>query len=198
MIQLNIEIDDELKTFNLPENWDEVTVKDFCKLFEFEREGLTDYELTVKTIEAITGVDEDILMLMDYNDIKQIIDVLKFTTEDLEPQITDTVIIDDEEWFIDKDFDKISLGLVINFELLYEQSGGNLLKSMDKLLCLFLRKKKPNGKLEKFKPEFMERAELFSKAPISKVHHIFSFFLLGEILPQESMREYLGEQKINN
>jgi hypothetical protein len=198
MIQLNIEIDDELKTFNLPENWDEVTVKDFCKLFEFEREGLTDYELTVKTIEAITGVDEDILMLMDYNDIKQIIDVLKFTTEDLEPQITDSVIIDDEEWFIDKDFDKISLGLVINFELLYEQSGGNLLKSMDKLLCLFLRKKKPNGKLEKFKPEFMERAELFSKAPISKVHHIFSFFLLGEILSQESMREYLGEQKINN
>jgi hypothetical protein len=196
MVQLNIEIDDEIKEFNLPQSWDKVTVKEFCKLFEFERGGLTDYEITVKTIEAITGVDEELLMMMSYGEVGQIIDVLKFTTEDLVPEITDSVIIEGEEYFIDKDFDNFPLGLIINFEVLLESSGNNLLKVMDKLLCLFLRKKKPNGKLEKFKSEFMERSELFSKAPISKVHHIFSFFLLGGISSEENMREYLGE-KIN-
>ena len=74
------------------------------------------------------------------------------------------------------------MGEVISLELIMKEADGNLFKMMDKLLCIFLRKKKNNGKLETFKPEMMSRAELFKKAPISKVYNVFSFFLIGGIL----------------
>ena len=50
---------------------------------------------------------------------------------------------------------------------------------MDKLLCIFLRKKKENGNLEAFKSEFMERRWGFRDIKISKVFNVFNFFLNG-------------------
>jgi hypothetical protein len=51
---------------------------------------------------------------------------------------------------------------------------------MAKLLCIFLRKKKENGKLESFKNSFMEREELFENVMISDVNNLFLFFLDGK------------------
>ena len=70
------------------------------------------------------------------------------------------------------------MGEVISIETLIG-STDNFIKVMDKLLCVFLRKKKENGKLEIFKNNMMERDVMFRQLPVSQVINIFSFFLDG-------------------
>jgi hypothetical protein len=195
MVKLNLEIDEEVREFNIPENWDEVTIKQFINLFSFERQGMTELNIATRTINVFTGIDEDLLLMMNYNDFQQIIGVLQFTNKDMEPQVVDYVELDGEKYYLRKDFDKFTMGEIISIETILSSSENNILKVMDKLLCIFLRKKKENGKFEPFKGEMMDRVELFRTAPVSKIHHIFNFFLDGGTLSTSNMKDFLENQK---
>jgi hypothetical protein len=195
MVKLNLEIDEEVREFNIPENWDEVTIEQFINLFSFERQGMTELNIATRTINVFTGIDEDLLLMMNYNDFQQIIGVLQFTNKDMEPQVVDYVELDGEKYYLRKDFDKFTMGEIISIETILSSSENNILKVMDKLLCIFLRKKKENGKFEPFKGEMMDRVELFRTAPVSKIHHIFNFFLDGGTLSTSNMKDFLENQK---
>ena len=78
-----------------------------------------------------------------------------------------------------------------------KQYENNIAPAMAKLLCIFLRKKKENGSLETFKNSFMEREILFEEVIISDVNDLFLFFLDGENLSQNNMKDYLENQKSN-
>lgn len=180
MIKINLEIDEVVNVYYLPENWSEVSIKDFVSIFNINREGLTDVQLMVKIINILTKIEEDEIYLMHVSDFTTLNNVLKFLTTDLvvENDI-DYIEIDDVKYYLKKDFSQLTMGEVISIDTLLSSADGNLFKVMDKLLCVFLRKKKENGSLEPFKPELMERAKLFEKTPISKVYNLFSFFLDG-------------------
>ena len=195
MVKLNLEIDDEVREFNIPENWDEVTIEQFINLFSFERQGMTELNIATRTINVFTGIDEDLLLMMNYNDFQQIIGVLQFTNKDMAPQVVDYVELNGEKYYLRKDFDKFTMGEIISIETILSSSENNILKVMDKLLCIFLRKKKENGKFEPFKGEMMDRVELFRTAPVSKIHHIFNFFLDGGTLSTSNMKDFLENQK---
>jgi hypothetical protein len=191
MIKVSIEIEDEVREFDLPENWNEVSVEQFIKLFSFDREELTIIEITSKVINCFTGIDEDLLMLMDYEDFTKIAKQLEFTKNDegLVEQ-SEFIELNDEVYYIKTDFSKYTMGEIISIETILGEANGNIFRVMDKLLCVFLRKKKDNGKLETFKGEFMDRKELFKMAPISKVYNVFSFFLSGGILLDNNIKDY--------
>lgn len=190
MINLKLEIDDEVREFNLPENWDEVTIGDFVKLFSFEREGLNSVELSVKIINVLTDIDENLIMMMDVKDFEKLAEVFAFTSKELKPINVESIELEGETYYLKNDFSKLTMGEVISIETILQSADGNLFKVMDKLLCIFLRKKKENGNLEAFKGEFMNRVNLFRKAPISKVYNIFSFFLTGGISLEDNMKDY--------
>ena len=191
MINLKLEIDDEVREFNLPQNWDEVTIGDFVKLFSFNRDGLTTIELSVKVINILTGIDEELVMMMDVNDFQKLVEVFDFTTKELDAVNVDSVEIGGETYYLKNDFSQLTMGEVISIETILKSADGNLFKVMDKLLCIFLRKKKENGKLESFKGSFMSRAEIFKDAPISKVYNVFSFFLTGGTILEDNTKDYL-------
>jgi hypothetical protein len=191
MINLKLEIDDEVKEFNLPENWDEVTIGDFVKLFSFNREGLTTIELSVKVINILTGIDEELVMMMNITDFEKLVEVFNFTTKELEPVNVESIELEGEMYYLKSDFAKLTMGEVISIETILQSADGNLFKVMDKLLCIFLRKKKENGKLEAFKGEFMDRVNIFHNAPITKVYNIFSFFLTGGNTLEDNTKDYL-------
>lgn len=191
MINLKLEIDDEVKEFTLAENWDEVTIGDFVKLFSFEREGLNSVELSVKIINVLTDIDENLIMMMDVKDFETLTEVFSFTSKELTPINVESVELEGETYYLKNDFSKLTMGEVISIETILQSADGNLFKVMDKLLCIFLRKKKNNGKLEAFKGEFMDRVNLFKKAPISKVYNIFSFFLTGGTTLEDNTKDYL-------
>jgi hypothetical protein len=191
MIKVNVEIDDEVMEYTLPDNWDEVTIGDFIKLFSFEREGLNSVELSVKIINVLTDIDEDLIMMMNVSDFERLAEVFSFTAKDLKPTNVSSIELEGETYYLKNDFSKLTMGEIISIETLLQSADGNLFKVMDKLLCIFLRKKKENGKLEAFKGEFMDRTELFRNAPITKVYNVFSFFLTGGTTLEDNTKDYL-------
>lgn len=183
MIDLKVKVDDEVKEFTLPESWDDVNIGDFCNLFAFERQGLNEIELVVESIHQLIGIERDLIYNMEMKDFQTIAAKLNFLTTEMKPkEVVDYVELDGEKYYIKKDFNSLTMGEVISIETIFSEADNNLFKVMDKLLCVFLRKKKDNGKLENFKGEFMQRQELFRKAPVTSVYNVFNFFLNGELI----------------
>jgi len=191
MIKINLEIDDEVKEYSLPESWDELTIGDFVKLFSFNRDGLTRVELYVKIINILTDIDEELVMMMNVEDFEKLMEVFKFTTKELEAINVESIELEGEVYYLKSDFSQLTMGEVISIETILQSADGNLFKVMDKLLCIFLRKKKENGNLEAFKGEFMNRVSIFQKAPITKVYNLFSFFLTGGTTLEDNTKDYL-------
>ena len=190
MKKVTIEIDDEVKEYELPSNWDEITLDDFIRLFSIDRTDLNPLEVSVKTIEVLVGINEEILLMMKSSDFELLATELSFTTRDVEPVNVEFVTIGGEEYYIKKDFNQLTMGEIISIETILEGAENNIFKVMDKLLCIFLRKKKENGKLETFKGEFMERATLFRKTPVSQIYNIFNFFLVGGNLLEVNTKDF--------
>lgn len=194
MVKVTLEIDDEDIEFNVPESWEEVTVSQFCKMFSFNREELNPIEIAVKVLHIFTGVDEELLMMMNYEDFNSLVQVISFTNDEVDARVDEYVEIEGEKYYIKSDYSSLTMGEVITIEIMLNESQGNIFKVMDKLLCVFLRKKKDNGKLESFKGTFMERRELFGKASIISVYGLFVFFLSGENLLEFNTKESLEKK----
>lgn len=179
MISVNLDVDDELVSFDLPTSWEEVTIGDFVKLFSFDRENMSVMTMVIKSISVLGNVDEDKLYMIPINDFEKIAKAMDFLNVEMEPTKEDFVDIDGERYYIKFDFQNFTMGEVISIETIMSKAENNIFRVMDELLCVFLRKKKENGNLETFKGDFLNRKEIFSKAPISKVFQVFNFFFAG-------------------
>lgn len=196
MVKINLEIDDKTTEYNLPENWDEVNIEQFCKIWEFDRQEMNTLQFATRIISSFTDIDEEVILDMQYTDFHKLCDILKFTQTEFQPEKNvEYIEIEGEKYFLKSDFSQLTMGEVISIETIIESGAGNIYKVMDKLLCIFLRKKKENGNLETFKGEFMSRSELFKKLPISKVFTLFSFFLTGNNISQNNTNPSLENQE---
>lgn len=183
MIKLKLELDDEQYNFEIPESWDEVNVEQFCKIIELQEsvKDLTKISTSVKLINIITGIDEEIIWLMSAENFSKLTTALAFTATEIKAPLKESIVIDGEEYFVQSNFEALTMGEIITLEQLTDSSKGNLIRSMDKLLTIFLRKKKPNGNLESFKVKFIEeRSEKFKKISITDIYTLFFSFIAGE------------------
>lgn len=179
MINVNITVDDELYELSLPTSWEEVTVEQFAKVNAIPQDK-PQLEYTIETLSALLGLDMDVVLMLpaeDFNEMVQSIDFLKEKIE--EPEI-ESIIVDGVEYYLKKDFSKLTMGESISLEVLIEKSNGNIMSKLPELLCIFLRQKKENGKLEAFKADFMQRVESFKKINVVDVNRLFVFFSNGE------------------
>jgi hypothetical protein len=191
MIEVNIELEEETKTYEFPTSWDEVSVEQFAKIYtasDTKYEGILG---SVKVMSAISGIDENILMMMDINDFRNLADQLSFVNQDVPKQDVDCIEIDGEKYYLYSEFNKFTTGEIITIELLLEQGGGNIFPVMLELLCVFLRKKKEDGSFEKYNTNFMNRKDLFRNVPISQIFHIFAFFLTINNSSNKNIVDYL-------
>ncbi|MCP4761449.1 MAG: hypothetical protein GY870_06680 [archaeon] len=182
MINLEIEIDGEVKEFKVPQGWNEVTVKQTSKIASIDRGGINNLELMIEILSILGNVDKEICYMMQQEDFINIIETLKFTNEEIKSELKDSIVLGGEEYLLKKDFDKLTMGEIISIETIIKEYDNNIQLALPKLLCIFLRKKLENGKLESFKNDFMEREELFGEAIITDVNDIFLFFLDGKDL----------------
>lgn len=179
MIKLHINIDGAENYFEVPSSWSEVTVKMFDKIHNIERDGLSDLNLSIKTIAAITGVDEEIVGQLDFDSFGQLADALSFISEDIQTTEVEHIEVGDVKYYLKKDFDKLNVGEVASLELIMEKHKSNIVSAMPEMLCILLRQKKENGELESFKNEFMLRREIFEEVSIVDVNDLFVFFSDG-------------------
>jgi len=179
MIQINVEVDEELQEYQFPTDWSEVTIQQFMNLYSIDTNIHQGMFYTFEVIHKLTGISRDIIEQIDYEDFKELIKNLAFVYEPVTENKKESVIVDGEEYFLYTEFNKYTAGEVISIETILQSAEGDIKKVMSKLLCIFLRKKKENGKLESYKTSFMSREESFKKIKINEINHIFSFFLTG-------------------
>lgn len=182
MIVVNLEMDDKDYQFNIAESWDEVTVEQFMGIVGIQEESneVNKFHTTVKLINILTGIGEEIIWSMEASDFGKITQALTFVNTKIEAPLKTSVMVNGEEYFVKDNFNDLTMGEVITIEQLTDATDGNLFKSMDKLLTIFLRKKKENGKLEKFNITFLERAEAFKNLSVTDIYTLFFSFQSGE------------------
>ena len=61
MIDINVELDNDVKTYQFPTSWSEVTVEQFCNLYTINREIHTGMFYTFEAIHKLTGIDREII-----------------------------------------------------------------------------------------------------------------------------------------
>jgi hypothetical protein len=179
MVKIELEIDEDVKEFTLPTSWEDVTVADFAKIYSNNYEEMTEIEQAVTVLSTLGDIDTDDIMMLTPDQFKMLSEYISFINQEVPTNQVESIKVGDDEYFLKNDFSKLTLGETISIELIVEQSNGNILQSFDKLLCIFLRKKKENGKLEAFKNEFMDRTEQFKTVKIMDVYHMFSNFSSG-------------------
>ena len=197
MINIEFNIDGEKQSFDVPTGWDEVSVKKSAALTNISRDGRTEIEIIVDIVSILGEIDPDIIYMLTTEQFNQIIDVVKFTTEKIDSELKDSIIIDGEEYFLKKDFTQLTMGEIISIETILKQYENSVAPAMAKLLCIFLRKKKENGNLESFKNSFMERESLFENVLITDVNNLFLFFLDGKNLSQNNTKDYSENENQN-
>jgi hypothetical protein len=190
MIEVKIETDEELMTYEFPGSWDEVTVKQFCDIYTHNFENYNEFESSIVLLSIISGIERDIIEMMDVDDFKMLLDKLKFIRDEVVKIEVDSIKIGEDEYFLQMDFDRFTTGEIITIELILEKANNNLFKVISELLCVFLRKKTVSGKLEKFKTSMLERKTMFESVKIAEIYHIFSFFLTGKNLLTNNTRDY--------
>jgi hypothetical protein len=189
MIEINVQLDEEEKIYQFPTEWSEVTIQQFSDLYSIDTNVHQGMFYTFEIIHKLTGINRDIIEQIDYEDFKELVKNLAFVYEPIKEEKKDSVIVDGEEYFLYSEFNKYTAGEVISIETFLQSAEGDVKKVMSKLLCIFLRKKKENGNLEKYKTSFMSREESFKKIKISEINHIFSFFLTGRDLSPNNMMD---------
>jgi len=181
MKNLRLEIDDEVMDVNIPENFSEITVDKFSKLYlSFNQD---DHELTksIKMVAMFLDLPIDTVKLFPEKKFLEICEILSFISKtEITTPPKDSIVINGQEFWTKKDFNNITVGEKYSIQILLEQHDNNLYACMAKVLCIFLRKRKENGKLEAFKNEHMDRAGMFGQISIEDVYLLFSFFLPGK------------------
>ena len=181
MVKLNLDIDDVEMTFEIPSEWDDVTVEQFQQLKSINESQYNLLELNVLYLSILAKIDKDFVYMMDSESFKKITDVLSFLNTEIQTEPAENIVVDGVEYWLKKDFNQLTMGESVSFEAILEQNDGDLERCIDKLLCIFLRKRKENGKLEAFKNDFLERSEVFKTIKITDVYNLFVFFLNGKI-----------------
>lgn len=177
MIKLTINHKNEVLEFNIPNNWDDITVEKFQVLANSNKDGLSELEAIVQSISLLTDIPEDLLYKFSLDNFKLISSNFEFLNKEIKDDFKDKITINDETYYVKKDFKDLSLGESVSFDIILSKSEGNLMRCMDMLLTIFLRRK-INGELEEYDTKFSNRAELFKDIKIVDVYNLFGFFFL--------------------
>ena len=181
MIKLNLTIDDEAKVFNVPQNWEDVTVGTYEKLAKIDKANENEFQMAIDVLCAITDMSLDDAYSLPVDRMPEILKHITFTNTEIPLTDKEYIEIDGDEYYLKKDFTQLTNGEVISLELLNKKHDNNIETAMADMLCVFLRKKKENGNLEGFKNSFMDRADLYrDRVSIADVYNMFLFFSSGK------------------
>jgi len=175
MIELNLKVNGVKDKYEICNDWSEATVEQFMKFSAIDFKAKTEIETLVDVISAFSSISPDELLLIPAKKFMKIIDAMEFTKSKLPEVEKDSIIINDEEYFLKKDFKDLNTGEMISINMIIEQGDDNLNRVIDKLLCIFLRKK-VDGEIEVFTNDMMSRCDMFKKVKITEVYEMFIFF----------------------
>jgi hypothetical protein len=64
MIEVKIDTDPEIKTYEFPGDWDEVTVKQFCDIYTHNFDNYNEFESSIVLLSIISGIEREIIEMI--------------------------------------------------------------------------------------------------------------------------------------
>ncbi len=171
----------EIKTFNVPMDWDDVTVEMYCNFMDLEPDESRPKRI-LHAITLFTGMTDREYFMMPTDERDRVLECFSFLEKKVEPTNPKSIMVGNDEYFCYFDFKKILAGEEFTIQVLSEQSHGNMLKLLPQVLCLLLRKKLPDGTLEEFDVDWIssDRPDKFAQLKIVDVLQIINSFMNTE------------------
>ena len=198
---VKLKIDDKATEFKLPTSWDEVSVAQYSKLMlAIEKEGTTEIELMIKSLEALVGIDGGILTKVP---IKMLRDAYKqlgeLTSNMPSNELSRVVEIDGIEYGIIPDFNEITLGEFVDLDNYLQDNYNNLNKIFAVLYRPVIERDGNNYNIEPYSlKNISDRRELFNnRLSIDTVYGALVFFCSIGSKHIESTLYSLEEEKMS-
>lgn len=178
------------KEYNLPEGWNEVSVRVFQEIAEIAgrySDYKSDIEYIVDMLEGLTGAPKEELMKMTRRSFDALTSKITWVNGEVKPSKKTNWLIGGEEWIPVTDLDSLTMGDTVSLEIMIKESNettilGNILP----ILIRRVKKIEKGGKIKKVPSEFAadeykETREIFlDKMMVSDVIQLKTFFLDGE------------------
>jgi len=192
-----IKVEIENKIYNLPSNWDEISLGQLMNLNEVnKRKFISDVDQTAAIVESISDLPADIFLELPLEDFKTLSDLFDWigvlpTKSDVEPLI----VIDDVK-YVPVDLRTLSAGEFISLEVF--QNEGDVNKNLHLISSILIRPE-VDGQIEKLKDiiDIQKRAELFKEKLMVGIYWpiVDSFFYGAASSSLTNMSDSLDQPK---
>lgn len=193
------------KEYQMPTEWDDVTLEVYVKLAELEEKketfGIPELYL-LKVLECLCNVEEDgDLDELTLDTVNELVSLIGYIQE--EPKWTNTnhLVIDGIDYVFPNDLNKLTMGEYISIKTL--QEGTTTAGIIPYILAIILRPGtkevdaetgKERWVQEKFSTGNLEwRKELFMKQPVFNLMGPVTFFLNGKGMSTTNIKDSIPE-----
>ena len=198
---VKLKIDDMATEFKLPTSWDEVSVAQYSKLMlAIEKEGTTEIELMIKSLEALVGIDGGILTKVPIKMLREAYKQLGELTSNMPSnELSRVVEIDGIEYGIIPDFNELTLGEFVDLDNYLQDNYNNLNKIFAVLYRPVIERDGNNYNIEPYSlKNISDRRELFNnRLSIDTVYGALVFFCSIGSKHIESTLYSLEEEKMS-
>ena len=198
---VKLKIDDKATEFKLPTSWDEVSVAQYSKLMlAIEKEGTTEIELMIKSLEALVGIDGGILSRVPIKMLREAYKQLGELTSNMPSnELSRVVEIDGIEYGIIPDFNELTLGEFVDLDNYLQDNYNNLNKIFAVLYRPVIERDGNNYNIEPYSlKNISDRRELFNnRLSIDTVYGALVFFCSIGSKHIESTLYSLEEEKMS-
>jgi hypothetical protein len=194
------------KDFNLPTEWEEITLGTYLKLSEIGSSLENKYafnELYVmRVLEILTGADSGDLDDLTIQALNELSSKISYLNSEPKMDIFQHIEIEGKDYAFPEDLYQITAGEYISIKTLQEHEK-NPTEFYLHLLSILLRPAKKIKNLETGKDKWIQekfhaenlcfRRDLYKNLPITKVLGTINFFLNGKDMLKDPIRDFTKE-----
>lgn len=181
MVDVIVEKDGGKVKYDMMNEWNDMTIGTYIEIIELY-EKLDDRQPDeldlIGIVNICSGVPLDDLYKMDVETFNKIGEHITFLQEEIPERKVECVTIDDEEYYVAKNFNNdMNMGMNASIKRIINNKGAGI-KAYPDILCILFRKKL-DGEIEEFDVKHMNRADKFKNAKLVDTHYLIPFFLNG-------------------
>ncbi len=180
----------------IPDKWEDITVKTYQKYVKLQESKIDEKKKIIKSVALLCNTTQDIVKKMNYNDLVDIMTILK-NLVDAEPDqqnFRKTFDFNGDKYGFIPNLSKLTTGEYIDLETYSKEPIKNLHNIMSILYRKITFERNIRYAIEPYDPDQFKE-ELFKECPMDIALGSLGFFLtLGEKLATISLN-YLRSQK---
>ena len=158
-------VDDKVSKYELPTEWNEVSISQYSKLMKvLDNEDASEIEVIVRTLEALVGIESRVLTKAPLKYLKGVyIELAILTSKEPANHLKKVIEIDGVEYGMIPDFNDLTLGEFVDLDNYLQDSWNNLVKIFAVLYRPIVERKGDKYIIEDYTlKDIKERREIFS------------------------------------